>query len=108
MALSRKQRKIIEDLGWDIEIEEYHNGEKRYLISQYSPLGEDFSFSVSYDDPVNDIIIYYNDYDAEEHAEMFIEFRGRNGVPSSIRALLKDADDIEEMLEKLAEALRPH
>ena len=100
MPLSRKQRKIIEDLGWNIEIENWSN-QKEYRISQYSPLGEDFSFNVSYDDPVNDIIRYYNNYDAEEHAEIFIECRGKRGTPSSIRALLKDADDIEEMLKKL-------
>ena len=104
MSLSRKQRKISEDLGWNIEIEEYYDG-KCYYISQYSPLGEDFGFGVSYDDPINDIIRYYNNYDAEEHAEMFIEFRGKNGVPNSIKALLEDAEDIAKMLEELVKAL---
>lgn len=101
MALSKKQRKIIEDLGWNIEIEK----RVEYCLSQHSPLGEDFSFSVSYDDPVNDIIRYYNDFNPEEHAEMWIENRGKNGVPSSIKLLLKDADDIEEMLHQLVEKL---
>lgn len=49
---------------------------------------------------------YANDFDADEHAAMWIEARGKvNGVPDSIRELIKDAEAIKEMLNELADAL---
>ena len=35
---------------------------------------------------------YCYNFDPDEHAEMWIKFRGKNGVPGSIRALIDDAD----------------
>ena len=49
---------------------------------------------------------YANDFDADEHAEMWIEARGRvNGVSDSIRTLIDDAEAIQKMLDELADAL---
>ena len=31
-----------------------------------------------------------NDYDPDEHVEMWIPYRGKNGMPKSIRTLLND------------------
>ena len=46
-------------------------------------------------------------FDVDEHVEMWIEARrnGVRGVPSSIRELVEDAEDIDKMLEELADAL---
>ena len=104
MALTRKQRKIIEQLGWNISIEAYANG-KMYYLSQYSPLGEDFGFSIDYDNPIKQIHRYYCNFDAEEHVEGWLEYRGTRGVPNSIKALVEDAEAIEQMLYELVKAL---
>ena len=46
-----------------------------------------------------------NGFDAEEHAKMWIEAQGRvSGVPD-LKTLVKDADDIKLMLNKLASAM---
>ena len=37
---------------------------------------------------------------------MWIEHRGKNGVPGSIRTLINDADAIQEMYNELAHALK--
>lgn len=47
----------------------------------------------------------YEDFDADEHAAMWIESRGERGIPSSIRTLIDDADAIKEMLKELADKL---
>ena len=49
---------------------------------------------------------YAYDFDPEEHAEMWVESRGKRGVPDSIRTLIDDADAIKEMAFELADALR--
>lgn len=91
---------VCENLGWwlniyDTDIE----------IGQSSPLGEDFFFTVSKDNFANDIITYAEDFDPDEHAEMWIENRGKRGVPSSIRDLIDDAEDIKKMLTELSEQI---
>ena len=48
---------------------------------------------------------YAEDFDAEEHAEMWIEGRGKNGVPDSIKDLLEDAEWQKEMLLEVAKEL---
>lgn len=101
--MNKKVRKVIEDLGWSIEEDD------RYIeLRQNSPLGEDYGFTIDKSNTkqeLNDIIDYCYDFDEEEHAEMWIENRDKNGVPSSIKALLQDAEDIASMLIELAEEL---
>ena len=95
-----------EDLGWCIR--EDH---EEWEFGQYSPAGEDFNFCVctsdvnSPEDLVREIRSYANDFDAEEHAKMWVEAQGHvSGVPD-IKTLVKDADDIKLMLGKLASAM---
>lgn len=96
-----------EKIGWTVYIDE-----DGWEFRQYSPAGEDFSFFVSKsdvhseEDMVREIRSYANDFDAEEHAQMWLEGRrsGVSGVPD-LKTLIKDADDIKLMLNKLASAL---
>lgn len=101
--MNKKVRKVIENLGWSIEEDD------RYIdLRQHSPLGEDYGFSIATSNTkqeLNDIIDYCYDFDEKEHAEMWIKIRGTNDVPSSIKALLQDAEDIASMLIELAEEL---
>ena len=50
---------------------------------------------------------YYEDFDVDEHIEMWIEARrnGTAGVPS-IRELVEDAEAIEAMILELSQTLR--
>jgi hypothetical protein len=98
--MTKKDRKIIESLDWGI-----YDGTDFYELEKYSPLGEDFCFSVSKKNYKNDIIDYVDNFDYEEHAEIWIENRGRNGTPSSIQDLLDDAKAIKEMLIELVDKL---
>lgn len=101
--MNEKYRKICEDLGWSLTDE----GDGSFYVSQYSPKGEDFGFSVPADNFVQAVREYYEDFDVDEHVEMWLEARknGVQGVPASIEALVYDAKAIDDMLEKLALAL---
>lgn len=93
---------IAEELGWTVR--EYEDGMAEF--SQYSPAGEDFSFSVNAENAAQEIYECYNDFDVDEHIEMWIMAKasGEQGVPST-RRLVVDAEDICGMLEKLACAI---
>ena len=102
--MTDKLKKAIEakadELGWSI----YRDDEGGWDFGKYSPAGEDFSFYVGGEDIVKEVYEYYEGFDPDEHAKMWIEAQGRvSGVPSSIRTLIDDAEAIDEMLKELAD-----
>ncbi len=102
VKMHQKYIGICENLGWWLHI---YEDDDSVEVGKESPAGEDFFFSVSISNFVEDVKEYASDFDPDEHAEMWIESRGTKGVPASIRQLIDDADAIGEMLEELAEAL---
>lgn len=90
----------------------WHHNERNYVeLGKYSPEGEDFSMIIDFDkkDVIDSFLKnlkeYESDFDPEEHAEMWIEGRGKNGVPNSIRDLLDDAEAIKKMIFELWDKL---
>lgn len=95
---------IAEKLEWTVNVT------NDYIeFSQYSPAGEDFSFIVNTVTPkeiVEQVVEYADDFDIDEHIEMWIEAKrnGVSGVPST-QELVYDAEEISKMLNTLAEKL---
>ena len=100
--LEKKVIETCEDLGWWVNVyaEKFEN--RFFEIGRLSPLGEDFSFDAWGDSIIQDIKEYASNFDADEHAENISRMRGS---PKSIRAFLADADEIQEMLYQLANAV---
>ena len=90
-----------EELDWSV-----HCYDEYVEISQQSPAGEDFSFTVDEKDFVENVKQYAADFNPDEHIAMWIEAKGfgTSGVPSA-RELVHDAEAIDEMLQNLAIAL---
>ena len=104
-----------EELGWwsSAWIEESQNNRTYVEMGQHSPAGEDFSMISDFDAEDqcssfrDSLESYYEDFDIDEHVEMWVEARrnGISGVPS-IRELVKDAEEIDAMILKLSQTLR--
>ncbi len=85
-------------------------------FGQDTPIGEDwyvsvyFNKSYSEDELFDNFIFaleeYVDDFDPDEEAELWIFERGRRGVPSSIRALIDDADWKLKTLKDLVKAFK--
>ena len=75
-------------------------------IENFSPAGEDLIISAGVKNFAKEIKERYENFDPDEHIEMWIEARraGRSGIPPA-RELARDADKIDKMLEELANAL---
>ena len=92
-------------------VERPYSGEDDYFaeLEWYSPAGEDVVVPLWYDGTDKGFIDAFYDYsvgfDADEHAEMWVDGRGKNGVPSTIRELLVDAEAIQKHLTETADAL---
>lgn len=74
----------------------FSGGKKHYaLFEQSTPLGEDWCMEFDFDtvsELIEQLREYEMYYDADEEAEIWINCRGQDGVPSSIRDLIEDAD----------------
>lgn len=99
MKLPKRIEKILENYDFSIcgEITQYRN-EKDYNIEleTYSPLGEDVIVSFYFDGTKKGFIKAFEEYadnfDVDDHVGIWIDSRGKNGVPGSIRDLLEDAE----------------
>lgn len=96
-----KQRRICENLGWYVL-----TGKNEIMLEQFSPAGEDFFFYADKKKFAESITEYTEDFDADEHAEMWVKNMNTvKGVPQSIRTLIDDADAIKQMLMELSEQI---
>ena len=98
MKLTKAQIKKIEE-ETVFSVEDTGDG---YELSWYTDAGEDYSFYVTKDDPIEEIKSYCEDFDPEEHAASWF---GGNGAPG-LRALLDDADRIAEELDNLKDVVQ--
>ena len=88
---------------------EADNNEFFQEVEFYSDAGEDVVETVFYNGTSKDFIRAFREmamiFDADEHAAMWVDLRGKSGVPNSIRVLVDDADSIKEFLLKVADEL---
>lgn len=109
MKLSNKIIRVIESNDFSINEVEKQGNDFYVEINQYTPLGEDWWETIWFDGTdegfIKAVRERYNGFDVDEETEIWIESRGKNGAPSSIKALVKDAEWKESMLDKLADEL---
>lgn len=108
--LSQKTIEILEKNDIKIYDREKYQDEFYREIEFYSNEGEDVIECIWYDGTNEGFINAFkknaDDFDADEHAKMWIEQRGTRGVPNSIRALINDAEWIKNELTKVATELQ--
>lgn len=97
---------------WSVSTDETEEGHILFEFSQFTPAGQDFSFSATMTDGdpatlVEDIKRYYEGFDVDEEACLWIgpDGHGRNGAPYRIKDIVSDMEAAEEMIYQLYEAL---
>lgn len=101
--LKKKYLDVLERLDWSVI---GYTDDGRVEIENSSPAGENLVICVDVKDFPMSVAEYSNNFDVDEHVEVWIEAR-QNGVAgvSPARILVHDAEDIEKMLLDLADAL---
>ena len=101
MELNKKIVDVIQNSGFNYDGVDEEDG---YSVKLYqsTPAGEDWHviiwFNGSDNGFINSFRKYVEDFDVDEEAEIYIESRGKHGVPSSISVLVKDAEWKKEKL----------
>lgn len=100
---------ILENEDISLSIDKNADGEYYAEMEFESPAGEDVVFGYYYDGTAQGFIKGFQEYaksfDSDSHAESWIKERGKNGVPSTIRALIDDAEAIKEELQTVTSLL---
>ena len=90
--------RVFENNGFYVGEPDYSNHHREYCveINQSTDLGEDWWLTLWYDGTDEDFIQKFETlveyFDPDEEAEIFIEMRGKNGVPDSIRDIINDQE----------------
>lgn len=107
--LSKKTIEILEQHDITLHKREKQDGQFYREIEFYSDAGEDVIETIWYDGTNESFCRAFNknadDFDPDDHAEMYVNMRGQQGVPDSIRTLIEDADGIKETLTTVAKEL---
>ncbi|MBQ2741952.1 MAG: hypothetical protein IJF32_04040 [Oscillospiraceae bacterium] len=78
-------------------------------LQQYTPEGEDWNTTIWFNGTaegfIDSLASLVEDFDVDEEASIWIDHRGKNGVPNSIVALVHDAEWKLETLEQLLKYL---
>lgn len=111
--LAKEIREFLLEHGLWQDVDIYFNGKRftqhdpvtgKYYYNDREHLIEEENQADSFKDSLES---YYEDFDIDEHIEMWIEAKrsGTSGVPST-RELVKDAEAIDGMILELSQALQ--
>lgn len=102
MKLNEKIIEAIENNRFDHDVIAEQDNEFYIELYQDTPAGEDWHVTIWFDGSDNGFIDSFRQYsesfDVDEETEIFIESRGKHGIPSSISLLVKDAEWKKEKL----------
>jgi len=95
---------LLDKVDFNLYSLDFYNGQYVTELGFMSDAGEDFIMVIWFDGTkksfVDEFQHYACDFDADEHAEQWVDKRGEGGVPSTIRGLIEDADSIQEYLDE--------
>lgn len=109
MKLNDKTIEVLENYDFSVNEVEKQGNNFYVEFGQFTPCGEDWWETIWFDGTnkgfIEAVQNRYEDFDVDEEAEVWIERRGNNGIPNSIKKLIEDAEWKEFMLKEIADAL---
>lgn len=89
----------------------YCDSETEALIEFWTDTaGQDFPTEFDYDGSPEDFVEQFTEraenYDVDEEVELYVNMRGKNGVPNTVRELLDDCQEAKDTLMEIADKLQ--
>lgn len=109
MELNKKIVDVIENSGFNYDGVDEDNGYSVRLY-QSTPAGEDWGLIIWFDGSDNGFIYafrkYSESFDVDKEVKFWVESRGENGIPSSVRKITEILNDAEWKKEQLGLLLK--
>ena len=100
-------------MGWNVSTNTDKPNIVAFDFQQYTPYGQDFSFSVEMKGNDTDSLLceiknYYEGFDPDYEAYLWIDTdgHGKHGAPNHIKDIVTDMEAAEMMIETLYETLK--
>ena len=100
-----KIKTLLDDMGIK------NNIDNTYALIEFwtDTAGQDIPVEIDFDGTVEDLVhkfsIYAENYNVDEEVELYVNMRGQNGVPSTIRELLDDCQEAKDTLLDIAKKM---
>jgi hypothetical protein len=102
----KRIEEVFENMGINHEIEDNH----AFIEFWTDKAGQDIPVDIDYDGTPEDFVKkfteYAENYDVDDEVECYVNMRGKNGVPDSIRDLTDDCQGAKDTLMEIAENLK--
>lgn len=97
---------VLDEMSINYDIEKDHA-----LIEFWTDTaGQDIPVEIDYDGTVEDLVEkfveYANNYDVDDEVKVYVNMRGQNGVPNTVRELLDDCQEAKDTLMEIADELQ--
>lgn len=84
---------------------------RAFFFETWTTIDENVVIEIDFEDnDIEDLLSQLRDYaeyfDVDDYAEPFLEQRGQNGIPNSIRDILDSAEEVGEIYQKVYDAAR--
>lgn len=111
-CIENKIHNASESLGCSLNTHLSSTNLHTFEFSKFSPAGQDFSFETTMEDEKAESFIkslrdYYEGFDVDYETYLWIgsDGHGKNGAPYCIKDILIDMESVEDMIQKLFQAL---
>lgn len=113
MTPQEKWEKIYDVLdNMDVKYNTNYCGSETQAIIEFwtDTAGQDIPIEFDYDDTPEDFVKQFTEraenYDVDEEVELYVNMRGKNGVPNTVRELFDDCQEAKDTLMEIAEKLQ--
>lgn len=102
----KRIEEVFKNMSINHEIEDGH----AFIEFWTDKAGQDIPVDIDYDGTPEDFVRkfteYAENYDVDDEVECYINMRGKNGVPNTVRELIDDCQEAKDTLMEIAENLK--
>lgn len=108
----KRIEKVLEDMSLKYSYHKNENGKDYYGLVEFwtDTSGQDIPTEFDFDGTAEDFVKQFTEcadmYDVDEQVALFVDMRGQNGVPSTVRELLNDCQEAKDTLMEIAKKLQ--
>ena len=101
---------MLDEMG--VKYDWHKDNDKWYGIVEFwtDASGQDIPTEFNFDGSPEDFVKEFSDaaenYDVDDEVELYVDYRGKSGVPNTVREILDDCQEAKDILMEIAKKLQ--